>query len=160
MSPPLEPGARTDIPDERHCARILVADDNEATLEAIARFLEDERYQVIRLVRDGVALVSDTVQLHPDVAVVDILMPEMNGLDATAHLRRMNCNTRIVVLTAHREPEFVRAAFASGALGYVLKHRLVSDLPNAIEMALRGERFLSPPLEGPGFRPQGSFQIP
>ena len=75
-------------------------------------------------------------------------MPGLSGLEAIAELKKMNCDTKIVILTMHWEPEFLQAAFAAGAIGYVLKHRLVTDLPTAIEAALRGEPFVSPPLAG------------
>lgn len=130
--------------------RILLAEDQDYTLKAIATFLEEryrERYAVVGVVKDGTTLVSETVKLAPDVAVVDLSMPGLNGLDATAALKKKNCVTKIVILTMNWEPEFLRAAFAAGAIGYVLKHRMVSDLPRAIEAALRGERFISPPLE-------------
>jgi two-component system response regulator DesR len=125
---------------------ILVADDNVSTLKAIVRFLEDERYRVIGSVHNGADLVNQAMALQPDVAVVDIVMPEMSGLEALIELTRRNSGTRVVVLTAHREPEFVQAVFSAGGFGYVLKHRMVTDLPSAIDATLRGERFLSPPL--------------
>ena len=126
--------------------KIILADDNESTLAAITRFLEDGHFRVVGAVRDGAALVSQIAGYAPDVAVVDIFMPEVNGLDATAQLKKIDDTIKVIILTAHREPEFVRAAFAAGACGYVLKHRLVADLPNAIELAIQGERFLSPTL--------------
>ena len=132
--------------------QILLADDQEATLAAIAAFLEvryKESYEVVGAVTDGTALVKATTSLAPDVAVVDISMPGLSGLDAVAELKKKNCDTKIVILTMHWEPEFLHAAFAAGAIGYVLKHRLVTDLPPAIEAALRGEPFVSPPLAGP-----------
>src|SRR5438093_12379648 len=121
------------VMEDQRTVRVLVAGDNESTLLAIARFLRDEEYRVIGAVRDGAALVSGAVESMPDVAVVDIFMPEMSGLEATAQLRELHCDAKIVILTAHREPEFVEAAFAAGASAYVLKHRLVTDLPVAIE---------------------------
>ena len=94
-------------------------------------------------------LVAEALALAPDVAVVDILMPAMSGLDAVAELSRLRCETKFIMLTSTREPEFTQAAFAAGASAYVLKNHLVTDLPSAIESALRGEPFLSPSLTSP-----------
>src|ERR1051325_5067916 len=143
---PSEPFSSTCALESTLLIKVLVADDNAATLKAIARFLEDEQYRVVGSVRNGMELVNETLALHPDVAVIDIMMPEMTGLEALAELARESSETRFVMLTAHREPEFIQAAFSAGASGYVLKHRMVSDLPAAIEGAMRGERFVSPSL--------------
>ncbi|OFW25497.1 MAG: hypothetical protein A3H27_10615 [Acidobacteria bacterium RIFCSPLOWO2_02_FULL_59_13] len=133
-----------------HLPTILLAEDQEETLKAILAFLEEsfrERYEVIGSVRDGIALVNETLKLEPDVAVVDISMPKLNGIDAASELNERKCSSKIVILTIHSEPAFVRAAMNAGALGYVLKSRVFSDLPLAVDAALRGERFTSPPLE-------------
>lgn len=138
--------------EAKRLPRVLLADDDGSMLKAIEVYLQycqTQRFEVIGTVKDGIELLKATTELAPDVAVVDIIMPELNGVDAIARLKTMHCDTKVVILTMHREPEFVRAAFAAGAAGYVLKHRLVKDLPGAIELALRGERFLSPPLLDP-----------
>lgn len=122
-----------------------MADDHRATLLAVESFLESD-YNVIGAVSDGQSLVEAIEKLSPDVAVVDITMPRMNGLQAARQLRDMRSKTRIVFLTLQENPEFLHAAMAAGALGYVLKYRLDSDLPLAIEAALAGQRFVSPPL--------------
>jgi DNA-binding NarL/FixJ family response regulator len=116
-------------------------------LEAIRECL-DKSCEVIRVVKDGFALVSEVLRLSPDVAVVDIDLLGLSGLDATAELKKMNCRTRVVFLTANSEPIILRAALASGVIGYVLQNRMVLDLPDAIEAVLRGRRFISAPLTG------------
>jgi DNA-binding NarL/FixJ family response regulator len=127
-------------------ATILLAEDHEHVLEAIAHFLEHS-HQIVGKVRDGSALVREAWKLAPDIAVVDIAMPLLNGLDATAELKKENdASVKIVILTANPEPIIVRAALAAGASAYVLKTRMIPDLPLAIEAALKGERFISPPL--------------
>jgi DNA-binding NarL/FixJ family response regulator len=133
---------KTKSPSRR---RILLADDHRATLLAVESFLESD-YNVIGAVSDGQSLVEAIEKLSPGVAVVDITMPRMNGLQAARQLRDMRSKTRIVFLTLQENPEFLHAAMAAGALGYVLKYRLDSDLPLAIEAALAGQRFVSPPL--------------
>ncbi|MBI4463539.1 MAG: response regulator transcription factor [Acidobacteria bacterium] len=129
---------------------ILVAEDHEDTLKAIVAFLEKyyrDRYEVVGSVRDGMALVNEALKLAPDLAVVDVSMPKLNGIEATAELKQRKCSTKIVMLTIYSEPAFFRAAFDAGAVGYVLKTRMYSDLPLAVDAALRGERFTSLPLE-------------
>jgi len=130
--------------------QIVLAEDQEYVLAAISAFLQErfkERYEVVCTVRDGTSLVSEVLRLAPDVAVVDITIPGLNGLEATAELNKRDCGTRIVILTMNWEPEFLQAALAAGAIGYVLKHRMVSDLPNAIDAALQGKRFISPTVQ-------------
>ena len=140
---------------EPRLPKILLAEDQEYVLAAISAFLQErypERYEVVSMVRDGAALVSETLRLAPDIAVVDITIPGLNGLEATAELTGKNCSTRIVILTMNWETEFLQAALSAGAMGYVLKHRMVTDLPIAIDAALQGKRFISPTvqnLQGP-----------
>lgn len=136
----------------RRLPQILLAEDQEYVLAAIAAFLQErykERYEVVGTVRDGTALVSETLRLAPDVAVVDITMPGLNGLEATTELARRNCGTKVVILTMNWETEFLEAALVAGAVGYVLKHRMVTDLPSAIDAALQGKRFISPSVQNP-----------
>ena len=138
--------------EPKRLPQILLAEDQEYVLAAIAAFLQERckgRYEVVGTVRDGTALVSETVRLVPDIAVVDITIPGLNGLEATAELTKRNCDTKIVILTMNWEPEFLQAALAAGAIGYVLKHRMVTDLPSAIDAALQGERFISPTVRVP-----------
>jgi DNA-binding NarL/FixJ family response regulator len=126
-------------------SRIVLADDHKATVAALESFLKTD-YDVVGTVGDGQSLVEAIEKLRPDVAVVDISMPRMSGLQAGSQVRDMGSKTRVVFLTHQRDPEFLYAAMAIGALGYVLKYRLASDLPLAIEAALVGRRFISPPL--------------
>ncbi len=126
-------------------SRVVLADDHKATVAALESFLETD-YDVVGTVGDGESLVEAIEKLRPDVAVVDITMPRMSGLQAGSRVRDMGSKTRVVFLTHQEDPEFLQAAMAIGALGYVLKRRLASDLRLAIEAALVGQRFISPPL--------------
>jgi DNA-binding NarL/FixJ family response regulator len=126
---------------------VLLAEDQKATLEAISAYLRvrhKDRFEVIGTVSDGYKLIEETMRLMPDVAVVDIAMPGIDGVAAVSELRQRGCGTKIVFLTMYWEAEFVQAAFQAGANAYVLKHRMVTDLPVAIESVLRGEQFVSP----------------
>ncbi len=124
---------------------MLLADDHKAMLEHVTQLLEPE-FEVVGAVRDGRALLEAVAGLEPDLLVLDISMPVLSGLDAARELQRQGVHTKIVFLTVHEEPEFVRASFASGATGYVIKPRLATDLAVAIREALAGHTFISPPL--------------
>jgi len=107
------------------------------------------RYDVVGVACDGEALLDLVAKLEPDIAVIDISMPGLNGMQAAQRLKDSGTRTKLVFLTIYGNPEFIRAAFAAGALGYVLKRRMVTDLPLAIEAALEGKRFLSASLAEP-----------
>jgi DNA-binding NarL/FixJ family response regulator len=123
--------------------RVLLADDHEDFLAIEARLLEQE-FDVVKTVGDGRALLEATARLKPEVLVIDISMPVINGIDAARRLQASGCRARIVFLTVHDDPDYVRAALAAGALGYVVKCRLASDLLLAMKEALAGRSFVSP----------------
>ncbi len=127
---------------------VLLADDHEAMLARVKRLLEKES-QVVGIVRDGQAALKAVAELRPDVLILDISMPVLSGLQVALRLKQKKSEVRIVFLTVHEDPDFAREALATGALGYVVKPRLVSDLLVAIKEALAGRSFVSPsiPLE-------------
>jgi DNA-binding NarL/FixJ family response regulator len=112
-------------------------------LAQVARIL-GETYDVVGTVFDGLALVEAAARLDPDVIVSDISMPGLGGLGALRSLKAAGCRSRFVFLTVHEDPDFVREAMTLGADAYVVKSRLVSDLPKAIHEALAGRTFVSP----------------
>jgi DNA-binding NarL/FixJ family response regulator len=126
--------------------RVLLADDHRAMLDRIRSLLSDE-FSVVGAVMDGDELVAAAAKLRPDVIVLDISMPKVNGLEAAARIAAKGQSPRIVCLTAHEEPDFMRAAWDAGALAYVTKTRLAADLRRAIRAALDGRRFVSPAIE-------------
>lgn len=128
--------------------RVLLADDNTAILNRVATILTPE-FDVVGRVTDGQALVETALQLHPDVVVVDIAMPALNGLQAAERLVRTLSVIRIVFMTAHTDPEFVNAAFRAGGLGFVAKTRLALDLIPAVRTALARQQFISPGIRVP-----------
>ena len=128
--------------------RVLLADDHEAMLDRVKRLLEDQ-FQVVGTVRDGQAALEAVAELRPDVLILDISMPVLGGLQAALRLKQKKSKVRIVFLTVHEDPDFAREALAMGALGYVVKPCLATDLLVAIKEVLAGRSFVSPsiPLE-------------
>jgi DNA-binding NarL/FixJ family response regulator len=125
--------------------RILLADDHMEFLAVVTRLLEPE-FEVVQTVRDGRALLDEAARLKPDVLVLDISMPVLNGIEAARRLKAAGSRARIVFLTVHQDPEYVNAAMAAGALGYVVKCRTALDLPVALREAFAGRSFVSPSI--------------
>jgi DNA-binding NarL/FixJ family response regulator len=123
--------------------RILLADDHVLVAEGIQKLLEPE-YELVGIVADGRSLVTAAAKLQPDIVVVDISLPLLNGLDASQQLRKNNPNLKIIVLTMHSEPNFVTQAFRVGVSGYVLKQSVGSELIQAIREVVKGRTFVSP----------------
>ena len=124
--------------------RVLVADDHPAMLDRVVKTLT-QAFSVVGTVGDGEQLVASEAALQPDVLVVDISMPRMSGLEAAAIIRRRGSQVPVVCLTACDEPGMIEAAWEAGALGYVSKAALASDLVPAVRAALQGRRFVSTP---------------
>ena len=123
-------------------ARILLADDHVEMRDQIKRLLEHE-FEVLDSVENGLALLEAAAKLQPDVCLLDISMPILNGIETATLLKQSDSTARIVFLTVHEDLDFLHAALKTGALGYVLKRRLVSDLRPAIKEALAGRIFIS-----------------
>jgi two-component system response regulator NreC len=122
--------------------RILLADDNPGIRELLIDMLTPT-FDVIGEAVDGQALVRAAIELKPDVLVLDISMPVLTGIEVANMLRKAGVAARIVFLTVFDDSDFVDAAFAAGALGYVVKARMNSDLVSAIREVHTGRRFLS-----------------
>ena len=99
---------------------------------------------VVGSVGDGRELLSEAERLHPDVIVLDITMPRLDGIEAARQLQRSEPPARLVFLTVHEDADYARAALDAGGLGYVIKARLASDLLPAIRAALADQSFISP----------------
>ena len=123
--------------------RILIADDHPAMQDKVAALLEGT-FEIVGVVGDGQAAVNEAVRHHPDIVLMDISMPIMSGTDAAEYLIRTNIKPKIIFLTVHEDSDFVRAALATGAAGYVIKSHMATDLFPAIQAALAGRRFVSP----------------
>jgi DNA-binding NarL/FixJ family response regulator len=125
--------------------RVLLADDHPAMLALTADVLARECLVVGRA-GDGYELLDEAERLHPDVIVLDITMPRLDGIEAARQLRRSHQPVRLVFLTVHEDADYARAALDAGGLGYVVKARLASDLLPAIRAAFADRRFISPTL--------------
>ena len=121
--------------------RVLLADDHEAILDRVGRLLATE-FDVVGTATDGQQALDAVRELKPDVLVLDISMPVMNGFETAHRLKEAGVETRIVFLTVHDEPNYAREALEAGALGYVIKQRIASDLVAAVKNAHKGESFL------------------
>jgi two-component system, NarL family, response regulator NreC len=124
--------------------RILLADDHEMMRQGLRALLERERFVVVGEASNGRAAIEHAERLRPDVAVVDLGMPELNGLDAAQQIVRTSPSTRVIALTMHTEDSYVMAALRAGIKGYVLKSQMGADLVQAIRDVSRGLTYLSP----------------
>lgn len=123
--------------------RVLLADDHVLVAEGIQKLLEPE-FELVGIVADGRSLVAAASKLQPDIAVVDISLPLLNGLDASRQVKKAHPDIKIIILTMHSEPNFVTQAFRVGVSGYVLKQSVGSELVQAIREVLKGRTFVSP----------------
>jgi DNA-binding NarL/FixJ family response regulator len=126
--------------DERRL-RVLAADDSPLTLANVSTLLA-ERFDIVAAVADGREAVDAAHRLDPDVVVLDVTMPELNGFQTARELTRSNSRAKIVMLTMHESDDFVAAAVTSGAEGYVLKTRMATDLEAAIDHVVAGRLFV------------------
>jgi DNA-binding NarL/FixJ family response regulator len=125
--------------------RVLLADDHNIVAEGLRSLLERE-YDVIGIVRDGRELLVEAPKLKPDVIVVDIGMPLLNGLDAAEQLKSILSDVKLVFLTMKDDPNLAAAALNLGAVGYVLKHAATSELLKAVSEVLQGRAYVTPKL--------------
>ena len=131
--------------------RLLLADDHPLFLEGVRRLLEN-KYDVVGTVADGKALITAAQQLRPDVIVVDISMPEMNGLAAAQIIRKTVPSAKFIVLSVHSDQAYVSEAFQVGVKGFVSKRAAAAELLTAIRQVLEGRSYVTPlaGLHAPG----------
>jgi DNA-binding NarL/FixJ family response regulator len=125
--------------------RVLLADDHDDLLRVVARLLEPE-FEVVKTVGTGQAAVDESAMLKPDLLILDISMPVLNGIEAAKRLRACGSLAKIVFLSVHADQDYLRAAMAAGALGYVVKSRMALDLLPALKEAVAGRSYVSPSL--------------
>ena len=127
--------------------RILLADDHVLMTEALQHLLQAE-FDVVGTVSDGRALLKAAAELNPELVVVDIGMPLLNGLDAGEQLKALRPDIKVIYLTQNREPRYAVEAFRRKASGYLLKDSAASELTTAIREALLGRTYVSPLIAG------------
>lgn len=127
--------------------RILLADDHAMLRDGVRMVLEAHPgFEVVGTVDNGQDAVRLAEELRPDVAVLDVAMPEINGLEATRAIRESCPDTAVVILSMHEGQEYLREALRAGASGYVLKRAAAKELVGAIQAVRRGESYLDPAL--------------
>ncbi|MDF0675517.1 MAG: response regulator transcription factor [Nitrospira sp.] len=123
--------------------RVLLADDHLLVLEGFRRILEGQ-YELVGAVEDGRALLDAAEKLQPDIVILDVSMPLLNGIDAAAQLKKICPSTKIIIVTMHADREYIRSAFEAGASAYVLKRSAVDELDQAIRAAVAGHSYITP----------------
>jgi DNA-binding NarL/FixJ family response regulator len=131
--------------------RALLGDDHTIVLAGLQKLVE-ERCEVVGTASDGRALVEAAERLRPDLVLLDISMPLLNGFDAAVKIRKCLPDTKLLFLTMHSSPTYVAEAFKAGANGYLLKQSAASELGPAIEAVMSGLTYLTPAVTGPVLR--------
>jgi DNA-binding NarL/FixJ family response regulator len=124
--------------------RILLADDNPLILEMLKRMLQKD-FVIVGAVSSAASVLKETPALNPEVIILDVSLGDLNGFDVTRQLRAAQSKAKIIFLTVHEDFEFIRAAFAAGASGYVFKSRMNTDLRAALDAVTNGKVFIPDP---------------
>jgi DNA-binding NarL/FixJ family response regulator len=124
---------------------IILADDHALVRRGIRKVIEEQpEFQIIAEAADGIELLEKLAAVLPDLAIIDISMPRMRGLEAAEHIRKRYPGVKILMLTMHRDRELLQRALEIGINGYMLKEDLDTDLHSALEDILAGKTFISP----------------
>lgn len=139
--------------------RVLLADDHALVRQGFRRILDDEPdINVVGEAGGGAEAIALDHKLDPDVVVLDLGMPEINGLHAAIEIVRKHPQRRILMLSMHADPQYVRNAFDAGVKGYILKNALETDLIRAVRTVAGGGRFVSPELADPAATPASATE--
>lgn len=125
--------------------RVLLADDHSLVLEGLAKLVMED-CDLVGKVEDGRALIQAAQQLEPDVIVLDISMPQLNGLEAGRQLKKLLPSIKLIFLTMHADPVYAKEAFHLGASGFLLKRSAASELSQAIHAAMKGQYYVTPAI--------------
>jgi len=137
--------------------RILIADDHVLVLEALCALLERE-YRIAGTAKNGREAVAKAIELKPDIIVMDVSMPELNGIEAMRQIQQAGSRAKVIFVTQQLESEYIRAAFDAGAMGYVAKQSASAELLLAARMALEGRYYVTP-LAHPKAGFEGSARV-
>ncbi|MDX1410902.1 MAG: response regulator transcription factor [Nitrospirales bacterium] len=132
--------------------RILLADDHTLVLEGLSKLLEKD-FELVGTVEDGRTLVNLAQELDPEVVILDISMPQLNGIDAARQIHKLLPNCKLVFLTMHTDPHYAQEAFQAGASGYLLKRSAASELTQAIQAVLKDQYYVTPAITKEVFLP-------
>jgi DNA-binding NarL/FixJ family response regulator len=126
---------------------ILLADDHTIVRQGLAKLLEGEaRFQIVGEAKDGRDAVNKVAELKPDIVIMDIAMPLLNGVEATRQIKKGNPQTRVIILSMHSHERFISELFTLGISGYLIKDSTGMDIVRAIEAAMKGDTYLSPSI--------------
>ncbi|MDF0664786.1 MAG: response regulator transcription factor [Nitrospira sp.] len=123
--------------------RILMADDHAIVLAGLRNLVEAEG-EVVGMVEDGQSLVEAAQQLRPDIVLLDISMPLLNGLDAARQISKLVPESKLIFLTMHASPTYATEAFKAGASGYLIKRSAAAELKQAIQAVMQGQHYMTP----------------
>jgi two-component system, NarL family, response regulator DegU len=126
--------------------RVLLADDHRLLRDSLHRSLSDEGFEIVGEAADGEQAIDLASELHPDVVLLDVTMPNVGGVEAAARIHQERPETRIVMLTMHADAEVVADALRAGACGYLTKDSSTEEIADAIRLAASGETAVSPQL--------------
>ena len=129
--------------------RIIIADDHPLVRNGLKSFLQKTPgFEVVSEAEDGLQLLEQVAKHQPDVAIVDITMPHLNGLEALQRLHRDFPQVKLIVLTMHEEPEYIKKSLSSGAKAYLLKNAAPQELQAAILTVMKGGKYFNPTVSG------------
>ncbi len=152
----------------RRRATVILADDHPMMIGGLRKLLEPE-FDVVATARDGLGLVEVATRLRPDLVITDLSMPGIDGIEATRRLRAAAPGLRVLILSVHAEPSWVRAAFEAGACGYLTKTCVPEEIETAVRVVLEDRFYLSPTVaretilpaaKGEPLRPKGYEREP
>jgi DNA-binding NarL/FixJ family response regulator len=123
-------------------ARVLIADDHTLVAQGVASLIEND-FTVVATVESGREFLKAAAEYLPDIALIDISMPDMTGMEAVQKLQQTAAQCKVIFVSMHSKPEFVREAFSVGAMGYVLKRSAASELIDAMQEVLKGNAYIS-----------------
>ena len=125
--------------------RIILADDHTIVRQGLAKLLEGEPdLKVVAEAEDGRQAVNQVQKFRPDIVLMDIAMPNLNGIEATRQIKKLSPQTKVIILSMHSHDRYINELFSLGASGYLLKNSTGTDIINAIHAALQGNTYLSP----------------
>jgi len=127
--------------------RVLLADDHRIFLDGLKGLLEEE-FDVVGMVEDGRTLVVEVEKLRPDIVISDVSMPQLNGIEATLQIKKIDPEVKVILLTMHGDATYAARGFDAGASGYVMKQAATHELVTAINEAIRGRTYVTPMIAG------------